>query len=143
MGKVLLTASQSDANSGVAHREHTRAVSQGENKRESQPRHEFEIGWANFGLQSRAHSRTKCFLTTALYVHMRDALILWLFANRNMLTDRQAGLAWGALYPHQHFTPRLSEPIYLRGLHSPKYFGSWDQTNAMGWENQEQQQLRS
>lgn len=31
------------------------------------------------------------------------------------------------LYLHQHFAPCLSEPIYLYALHSPKYFGSWDQ----------------
>lgn len=141
-GKVLLTASQSDANSGVAQREHTRTVPQGEKKRESQPRHELEIGWANFSLQSRTHSRAKWFLTTAFYLGMRDALIRWLFPNTNVLTERQAGLAWGVLYLHQHFAPRLSEPIYLCGLHSPEYFGSQDQTNAMGWEHQEQQQLR-
>lgn len=44
MVKVLLTASQSDANSGVAHREQTSTVSQSESKRESQPRHELGTG---------------------------------------------------------------------------------------------------
>jgi len=92
--------------------------------RESQPRHELEIGWSNYSLQSRTHSRAKSFLTTALYLCMRDALIHWRFPNTNVLSERQAGLAWGVLYPHQHSGPRLSEPIYLCGLHSPEYFGS-------------------
>lgn len=94
MGKVLLTASQSDANSGVAHRERMRTVSQGENKRGSQPRHELEIHWANFWSAAQDTEQSKVLSHHSLVV-MHEGCSHLLALSKHECADRKA--SWASL----------------------------------------------